>query len=151
MNQETNHEKRRGMRRGNTAAGTKLLYAALAGGGIAALLTYYFAPKSWSKFTREITGAARKGWNQIEKSAEWVGEEAQTFYGKAKSEAGVIYDAAAQKTSGAETVEAEKSEDLRQSFDDKKQQISSSFEAGKKMYNRQEENHDYKAAAAKTN
>lgn len=147
MNQETNHKTRRAMRRGNMKTKTKLLYATLAGGGIAALLTYFFAPKSWNKFTREISDAAHKGWNQVEKSAALIAEEAQALYGEAKTEAGVIYDAAAQKFGAAETAMAEKSKDLRQSLDNKKQQVSSSFEAGKKEYNREEENPNYEAAA----
>lgn len=147
MNHETNHEMNhktgREMKRGNTSTGTKILYATLAGSGIAALLTYWFAPKSWNKFTREIKNAASKGWNQIEESAEWVGDGAQTLYKEAKTEAGVIYDAAGKAMNSAEAAVAGIPQDLR----DEKTRVDAAFEAGKKAYNG--DGASQKAAAAK--
>ena len=85
--------------------------AALAGGGIAAFLTYMFAPKSWNKFTREITKAARSGWNQIETYADDIGDEAETLYNEAGTEAQTLYTEArpeAQKLYNEAGTEAQK-------------------------------------------
>lgn len=156
-NHEMNHKTRREMRRGNTTTATKILYATLASGGIAALMTYWFAPKSWNKFTRTVKNAASDGWNQIQNSAEWVGAEAeslynqagkqaQTLYKAAETEAGVIYDAAGKAMNSAEAAIAGIPKDLQE----EKRRVDASFEAGRKAYNTDGgDSASQKAAAAK--
>ena len=126
--------------------GTKLLYL-FVGGGIGAILALLFAPKAGQEFRADIADATRKGLDKTEEIAGQLSEKAQTVYEDTKTEAGEIYDSAKQKIASAVTAMTEMPENLQNAVYNKVEQISSSIEAGKKEYDRENEVLSHKAKA----
>ena len=125
---------------------TKLSYL-LIGGGIGAILALLFAPKTGQEFRADIADTTRKGLDKTEEIAGQLSEKANTAYEDAKTEAGEIYDSAKQKINSAVTAMTEIPENLQNAVQNKVEQISSSIEAGKKEYDRENEVPTYKTTA----
>ena len=126
--------------------GTKLSYL-LIGGGIGAILALLFAPKTGQEFRSDIADTTRKGLDKTKEIAGQLSEKANTAYEDAKTEAGEIYDSAKQKINSAVTAMTEIPENLQNAVQNKVEQISSSIEAGKKEYDRENEVPTHKTTA----
>lgn len=107
------------------------------GGGIGAIIALLFAPKAGQELRTDIASATRKGLDKTEELATQLSETAQTVYGETKTKAAEMYDSAKQKINTATTAISELPADLQNAVNTKVEQLSTSIEAGKKEYERE--------------
>src|SRR5215217_5385375 len=111
---------------GDESISNKLTYL-LIGGGIGAIVSLLFAPKSGHELRGDIADATRKGIDRSRDAAQQLGDRAGEYYEATRGRAAELYSQAADRVSGV-------AQNAREAASRQGGTLTAAIDAGKKAY-----------------